>query len=127
MPLSSSSKAWKLCESKDEFLDFLLDHGFEDQRISFLDSITEHERVAQVLWEAGDHVNAALRFNQSDDPSSPRQASRCILEGIRSNVPLASSYGNESTTLSELFKLSRTAALTPDEKAEVRISMAIVR
>ncbi|KAG8912744.1 hypothetical protein FRC00_003886, partial [Tulasnella sp. 408] len=122
----SLHKAWKLCESKDEFLDFLLDHGFEDQRISFLDSITEHERVAQVLWEAGDHVNAVLRFKQSDDPSSPRQASRCILEGIRSNVPLATSYGKESTTLSELFRLGRTAALTPEERAEVRFLRAVV-
>ncbi|KIO30547.1 hypothetical protein M407DRAFT_20435 [Tulasnella calospora MUT 4182] len=126
MTLPPSSKAWKLCESKDEFLDFLLDHGFEDQRISFLDSITEHERIAQVLWEAGDYVNAALRFGQSDDPSSPRQASRCILEGIRSNVPLATSYRNESTTLSKLFKLSQTATLTPDEKAEVEFLRAVV-
>ncbi|KAG8931119.1 hypothetical protein FRC00_000874 [Tulasnella sp. 408] len=121
----SLHKAWKLCESKEDFLEFLIDHGFEDQRISFLDSITEHERVGQVLWEAGDHVNAVLRYNQSDDPSSPHQASRCILEGIRSNVPLATSYGNESTILSELFKLSRTAALTPEEKAEVRFLRAV--
>lgn len=125
--LPPSSEAWQLSESKEEFQDFLLAHVFEEQRISFMDSISEHERVARILWEAGDHLNAVLRFNQSDDRSSPRQAARCILEGIRLNVPLATSYGNKSTTLSDLFKLSQTAALTPDENAEVGISIAAVR
>ncbi|KIO30551.1 hypothetical protein M407DRAFT_20439 [Tulasnella calospora MUT 4182] len=122
----SLHKAWKLCDSKDEYLDFLLDHGFGDQRIVFLESITEHEKIAQVLWEAGDYVNAVLRFRQSDDPSSPRQASRCILEGIRSNVHLDTSYGNESDVFSELFTLSRTAILTLEEKAEIKFLRAVV-
>ncbi|KAG9047262.1 hypothetical protein FS837_002665 [Tulasnella sp. UAMH 9824] len=122
----SLHKAWKLCESKEEYLDFLLDHGFADQRIVFLESITEHEKIAQVLWEAGDYVNAVRRFGQSDDLSSPRQAARCILEGIRSNAPLGTSYGKESNVLSELFTLCRTAVLTPEERTEIKFLHAVV-
>ncbi|KAG8939076.1 hypothetical protein FRC04_007029 [Tulasnella sp. 424] len=123
---ASLHKASELCDSKDEFVDFLVDHGFEDQRIDFLDSIEEHEKIAQVLWDDGDYVNAVLRFRESNDPSSPRQGSQCLLEGIRSSVPLVTSYENESGVLSELFKLSRTAVLTPDEKAEIRFLRAVV-
>lgn len=124
---SLSSKASELCDSKDEFVDFLVDHGFGDQRIDFLDSIEEHEKIAQVLWDDGDYVNAVLRFRESNDSSSPRQGSQCLLEGIRSSVPLVTSYENESDVLSELFKLSRTSMLTPDEKAEVRLATFLVR
>ncbi|KAG9047261.1 hypothetical protein FS837_002664 [Tulasnella sp. UAMH 9824] len=84
-----------------------------------LDNSAEHEQAAQDLWDAGGYVGAVLRFRRSKNPSSPTQASRCILDGIRSQVPLATSYGKGSDVLSELFKLSQTALLTPDERIEV--------
>ncbi|KIO30544.1 hypothetical protein M407DRAFT_5598 [Tulasnella calospora MUT 4182] len=93
---------------------------------AFLDNITEHEKVAQVLWDVGDYVDAVLRFCRSDNPSSRRQASRCLLDGIRSHVPLVTSYGNESDVLSELFKLSQTVILTLDEKTEIGFLRAVV-
>ncbi|KIO30552.1 hypothetical protein M407DRAFT_20440 [Tulasnella calospora MUT 4182] len=124
--IPSLHKAWKLCDNKDEFLDFLQDHGFDGQRLAFLDSITEHERMAQVLWDDGNYVKAVIRFRQSDTPSSPRKATLCLLEGIRANVPLATSYGNQSDVLSELFTLSRSASLSQSERAEVQFLHSVV-
>ncbi|KAG8900068.1 hypothetical protein FRC00_014670 [Tulasnella sp. 408] len=123
---STSSKAWKLCGNKDDFLDFLQDHSFDGQRLAFLDSITEHERMAQVLWDGGDYVNAVLRFRQSNTPSAPREASLCLLEGIRANVPLATGYGSQSDVLSQLFTLSRSTSLSQSERAEIRFLRSVV-
>ncbi|KAG8957107.1 hypothetical protein FRC00_004466, partial [Tulasnella sp. 408] len=123
----SLRKAWKLCNSKEEYVEFLLDHGFREQHIVFLESITAHEKIAQVCWDAGNYVEAVRRFSQSDDPSSPRRASQCILDGIRANVRLGTNYGNESDVLSKLFALSRAAILTPEEHADIQFLGAVVR
>ncbi|KAG8960167.1 hypothetical protein FRC05_007045 [Tulasnella sp. 425] len=124
--IDSIHKAWKLSDSKEEFLEFLQYHGFEEQRLTFLDSITEHERIGQVLWDAGDYVNAVLRFRQSDTPSSIRKASQCLLEGMRANVPLVTSYRNQSDVLLELFALGWSTSLSQAEVAEVRFLHAVV-
>ncbi|KAG9047264.1 hypothetical protein FS837_002667 [Tulasnella sp. UAMH 9824] len=123
--LPSLQKARKLCETQDQFFEFLRDHGFEDQRITFLDSISDHEEVAQALWENGDHVAAVHRFRKSSTSSSRRKASRCLSEAIAANVFFAESYGNPSSLASQLFDLAKDTLLSSKDRTEITLFRAV--
>ncbi|KIO30540.1 hypothetical protein M407DRAFT_20428 [Tulasnella calospora MUT 4182] len=123
--VTSLHKAWKLCSSKEDYIEFLQDNGFEKQRIMFLDSVAEHEEAAQALWEARDYLSAVLRFRRSAKESSKQKAARCLLEGMRENVFFVTSYGNPSDVLIQLFNLSQDVDLSADERTQVRSSPRI--
>ncbi|KIO30554.1 hypothetical protein M407DRAFT_20442 [Tulasnella calospora MUT 4182] len=123
--LASLQKAWKLCENQEQFFEFLRDHGFEDQRIAFLDSISDHEEVAQALWENGDHMAAVHRFRMSSTPSSRRKASRCLSEGIAGNIFFSTSYGNPSSLASQLFELAKDTLLSTKDRTEITLFRAV--
>ncbi|KAG8948841.1 hypothetical protein FRC04_009306 [Tulasnella sp. 424] len=124
--IPSLHKAWKLCADKEEFLDFLQDNGFEDQRVVFLDSVAEHEEAAQVLWDAGDYVEAVGRFRQARTPSSRQKATQCLLGGMRANVPFGTSYRKQSGTLSDLFGLAKDCEMSSEDEAEVGLFHAVI-
>lgn len=113
------SKAWKICENKDEFVEFLQDHGFEEQRIQFLDSITEHEEVGDVLWKAGNYVDAISRYRRSNKPSAVTKSVECLLDGLRSKITLGSEIGKAEPIVSKLLNLSQQLTLNSDQKPEV--------
>lgn len=117
--LSISSKAREICESKDEFLEFLQDHGFEDQRIQFLESITEHEEAAAVFWRAKDHVEAISRFLISTKPSSGAKAAECLLDGLRFNITLGFKSENALPVVSKLLDMGQELPLDPKQRIEV--------
>lgn len=124
--IPSLHKAWKLCADKEEFLEFLQDNGFEEQRVDFLDSITEHEEAAQVLWDAGDYVAAVTRFRQARSPSARLKATACLLAGMRAEMPFATSYRNPSESLSDLFGLLDVSEMSIEEQAEVNMFRAAI-
>ncbi|KAG8937372.1 hypothetical protein FRC04_010951, partial [Tulasnella sp. 424] len=124
--IPSLHKAWRLCADKEEYLEFLQENGFEEQRVSFLDSVAEHEEAAQVRWDAGDYVSAILRFRRSYKLSSKQKAARCLLEGMRANVFFVTSYQNPSDVLKRLFELSQDANLSADEQTEVGFFRAVI-
>ncbi|KAG8918499.1 hypothetical protein FRC00_012428, partial [Tulasnella sp. 408] len=123
--LPSLQKARKLCETQDQFFEFLRDHGFEDQRITFLDSISDHEEVAQALWDNGDHMAAVHRFRRSSTSSSRRKASRCLSEAISANVFFAKSYGDPSSLASQLFELAKDTLLSSYDRTEITLFRAV--
>ncbi|KAG8937463.1 hypothetical protein FRC00_005249 [Tulasnella sp. 408] len=122
---TSLHKARKLCADKEEFLEFLQDNGFEEQHVIFLDSITEHEEAAQVLWDTKDYVSAVTRFCQARTLSSRQKATRCLLEGLRANIPFATGYRNQPGIVSDLFKLTSDCEMSAEEKAEIDLLHAI--
>ncbi|KAG9047260.1 hypothetical protein FS837_002663 [Tulasnella sp. UAMH 9824] len=122
----SITKAWQLCSSKEDYIEFLQDNGFEKQRIDFLDSVAEHEEAAQALWVAKDYISAVLRFRRSTKLSSKQKAARCLLEGMRANVFFVTSYRNPSDVLVQLFKLNDGADLSTDERDEVAFFDAVI-
>ncbi|KIO30545.1 hypothetical protein M407DRAFT_20433 [Tulasnella calospora MUT 4182] len=123
----SLHKAWKICESKEEFLEFLDDHGFEEQRIQFLDSITEHEEVGDVFWKAGNYVDAISRYQRSKKPSAAIKCVNCLLAGLRSNITFGSQPGKTTPVISKLLGLSQQLSLNPEQRTEVSLFQAIVR
>ncbi|KAG8926506.1 hypothetical protein FRC01_008767, partial [Tulasnella sp. 417] len=122
----SLHKAWKICENKDEFVEFLQDHGFEEQRIEFLDSITEHEEVGDVFWKAGNYVDAISRYRRSNKPSANTKSVECLLDGLRSNVTLGSAIGKPKPVVPKLLSLGQQLALNSAQKSEVSLFQAIV-
>ncbi|KAG8921256.1 hypothetical protein FRC01_000340 [Tulasnella sp. 417] len=123
--MASLHKAWHLCEGKAQFLEFLQDNGFEDQRVPFLESISEYEEAAQLLWKGGDHAGAILRFQKAATPSSRHGAARCLLEGMAENALFATGYGTQSDQLARLFGLAKTILLSEADKAEVDMFQAV--
>lgn len=113
------SKAWKICDNKDDFVEFLQDHGFEEQRIQFLDSITEHEEVGDVFWKAGNYADAISRYRRSNKPSAITKSVECLLDGLRSNVMLGSEIGKADPIVSKLLNLSQQLTLNSKQKIEV--------
>ncbi|KAG8937466.1 hypothetical protein FRC00_005252 [Tulasnella sp. 408] len=122
----SLHKAWKLCTDKEEFLEFLQDNGFEEQRVDFLDSIGDYEEAAELLWESGGYVSAVNRFRQARSPSARLKATACLLDGIRAEIPFATGYLNPSDNLSELFSLIDDSEMSADEAAEVGMLRAVI-
>lgn len=113
------SKAWKICDGKDDFVDFLQDHGFEEQRILFLDSITEHEEIGDVLWRDGDYLAAISRFKRSTTASSKRKSVECLLDGLRSNVTFGSQYDKPTPLVSRLLNLGQELCRDGEGRVEV--------
>ncbi|KAG8917203.1 hypothetical protein FRC01_002611, partial [Tulasnella sp. 417] len=124
--IRSLHKAWNICESKDDFVEFLQDHGFEEQRIQFLDSITEHEEVGDVLWKAGNYVDAISRYRRSNKRSAATKSGECLLDGLRSFVTLGLEIGEVDPIVPKLLHLSQQLTLNSDHKVEVSLFQAIV-
>ncbi|KAG9016354.1 hypothetical protein FRB90_003159 [Tulasnella sp. 427] len=122
----AAKKARKLCSGKEEFIEFLQDNGFEEQCVTFLDSVAEHEEAASLLWEAGDHLSAIARFRQSRKLSSRQKASQCLLDGLRGSVSFASNYKGTSKKLSDLLALIREEEMSLEEVNEVNLFRAII-
>ncbi|KAG8916691.1 hypothetical protein FRC01_002915 [Tulasnella sp. 417] len=123
--VQSLHKAREICESKDEFLEFLHDHGFEEQRIQFLESITEHEEAAAVFWRAKDHVEAISRFLISTKPSSSAKAAECLLDGLRFNITLGFKRENALPVVSKLLSMVQQLPLDQNQRLEVSLFQAI--
>ncbi|KAG8926505.1 hypothetical protein FRC01_008766 [Tulasnella sp. 417] len=122
----SLHKAWKICESKDDFVEFLKDHGFAEQRIQFLDSIAEHEEVGDVLWKAGNHVDALSRYRRSKTPSAIAKSEECLLDGLRLHLTLGSEIWKTNQIVPKLLQFSQQLTLNSDHKIEVSLFQAIV-
>ncbi|KAG8942986.1 hypothetical protein FRC04_003272 [Tulasnella sp. 424] len=125
--VESLHKAWHLCESKAEFLDFLEDQGFQEHKIVFLDSIDAFEESGQILWSFGDYASAISRFCQAKTGSSRQKAAECLLDGLRTNISLEVSYGRPSELVSQLFSLGDNVELLEREQAELGLLRAVVQ
>lgn len=101
-------------------MEFLQDHGFEEQRTEFLDSITEHEESGDVFWKAGNYLDAISRYRRSNKPSAATKSVECLLDGLRSNITLGSQIGKAEPIVTKLLSLSQQLSLNADQKAEVR-------
>ncbi|KAG9016355.1 hypothetical protein FRB90_003160 [Tulasnella sp. 427] len=122
----SLHKAFKICEGKEDFISFLTDHGFEEQRILFLESITEHEEIGDVQWQNGDHLAAIARFRRSTSASSKAKATECLLDGLRSHVTFGSQYAPPSTVVSRLFSLGRDLQMDGNQQNEFSLFGAVI-
>ncbi|KIO23210.1 hypothetical protein M407DRAFT_27279 [Tulasnella calospora MUT 4182] len=123
--MPSLHKAWKLFGTTDDFLEFLEDHGFDEHRIGFLESIGEYERVGDIHREAEDYISAVRQFRLANTSTSYRKAAACLLEGLRANISFAIGYGKRSEQLSQLFELCQAAELALDEQDEVDLLRAV--
>ncbi|KAG8965904.1 hypothetical protein FRC05_002962 [Tulasnella sp. 425] len=122
---SSLRKARDLFGSREDFMEFLEDHGFEEQRITFLESLAEYERIGDIHRAGGNYISAIRQFHRANTPSSHRKATACLLEGLRANISFAIGYGKYSKQVSQLFELSQAAELTQDEENEVDLLRAV--
>lgn len=100
-------------------MEFLEDHGFDEQRIGFLESIGEYERVGDIHRAAENYIPAVHQFRRASTSTSHRKVAVCLLEGLRANISFAIGYGKRSEQLSQLFELCQAAELTLDEEDEV--------
>ncbi|KIO30566.1 hypothetical protein M407DRAFT_20454, partial [Tulasnella calospora MUT 4182] len=122
---ASLHKARNLFANKDEFLEFLEDHGFENQTVIFLASVEEYERAGDIRMEAEDYVSAIRLFRRARTVSSHHKASACLWAGLRANISFAIGYGKKPKQLSQLFRLSRDAGLSESEEEEVYLLEAV--
>ncbi|KAG8997000.1 hypothetical protein FRB90_012598 [Tulasnella sp. 427] len=122
----SLRKACDLFEDKEKYLEYLEDHDFKEQRITFLESLEEYEKAGDILRGARNYTSAIIQFRRANTTSSRQKATACLLAGLRSHICFAKGYGpkseegqKSSEQLSRLFELSRDVELSQDEADEV--------
>ncbi|KIO23204.1 hypothetical protein M407DRAFT_9515 [Tulasnella calospora MUT 4182] len=123
--ISSLRKASNLFGTKDDFLKFLEDHGFDEQRIRFLEGLEEYERVGDIHRKKGNYISAVRQFRRANTSTSLRKAAASLLEGLREHISFAVGYGKRSEQLSQLFELCQAAELARDEQDEVDFLRAV--
>ncbi|KAG8942980.1 hypothetical protein FRC04_003266 [Tulasnella sp. 424] len=122
---SSLRKARDLFGSREDFLKFLDEQGFKEQKITFLESLEEFEGVGDIHRAEENYISAIRQFHRANTSSSHRKAAACLLEGLRTNISFAIGYGKRSKQLSQLFELGQVAELTQDERNEVDLLRAV--
>ncbi|KAG8928797.1 hypothetical protein FRC00_001641 [Tulasnella sp. 408] len=123
--VASLHKARKLCKSKEEFLELLDDHGFEKQKILFLESVGDYADAGRLLLERGDYISALLQLCQIKAPISEPKASLFLLEALRVQVPLGAVFAQLPQPLLQNFSLSQDADLSDRQRAEVDLLYAM--
>ncbi|KAG9044656.1 hypothetical protein FS837_007753 [Tulasnella sp. UAMH 9824] len=63
--MSSLRKASNLFSAKDDFLKFLENNGFDEQRIRFLEGLEEYERVGDIHRQKGSYILAVRQFRRA--------------------------------------------------------------
>ncbi|KAG8926818.1 hypothetical protein FRC01_008333 [Tulasnella sp. 417] len=119
--MPSLRQAWDLCSSKNEFFEFLQNHGFDEQRITVHDNLGEYEQAGDILWAGGKHLPAVKRFRLVNSVSSRGKAIECFLEGLRAVISFANGYRKLPQVLSELFECGKDVELSKDEVDEIEL------
>ncbi|KAG8908799.1 hypothetical protein FRB99_003037 [Tulasnella sp. 403] len=115
-------KAGRICESAEEYIAFLEDHGFTKQLVIYLDRVLHRNEVAaEVLERNSAHAEAVVQWLKVDSVAARLRAASCLLDGLRREVPYGTDYRNPTPQMVALLKL--TPDRPPRNPAETELSM----
>lgn len=105
----------------EDYLQFLDENGFHEQRIAALKELSRHEEAADTLLRLGRRLEAIDQFLLAQGRESQQKAAASLLELMFLHLSFGSPQKNASTELKELISISSRLDLTssPAEQAEV--------
>ncbi|KAG8896622.1 hypothetical protein FRB99_008794, partial [Tulasnella sp. 403] len=102
-------KAARICDSSEEYITFLDDHGFTRQLAVYLDRILgRHEDAAKVYEQVSAHAEAVAQWIKVGNNTARERAASCLLGGLRHEVPYGSDYQKPTQQVEALLELAST-------------------
>ncbi|KAG8897328.1 hypothetical protein FRB99_008233 [Tulasnella sp. 403] len=119
-------KARDLFNSADDYTEFMDDQGFVNQKIAFLESVADHDKLAEASWQQGDHTKAIWHLLVSSTPSAKPKAIIYLMDALRVSFPF-STRSNTFATRSgkELLSFADHLALSREQQDEVELFRAL--
>ncbi|KIO30532.1 hypothetical protein M407DRAFT_20420 [Tulasnella calospora MUT 4182] len=120
----SKELAKSIFSHTEDYLQFLDENGFHEQRILALIELSRHEEAAHALLRLDRRSEAIDQLLQAGGREHQRQATEYLLESIFLHL----SFGSPPTNSSELGKLVRISSqfiFTPIQQAEIEVVRAI--
>ncbi|KAG8897189.1 hypothetical protein FRB99_008378 [Tulasnella sp. 403] len=119
-------KARNLFNSADDYTEFMDDQGFVTQKIAFLESVADHDKLAEASWQQGDHTKAIRHLLLSSTPSAKPKAITYLMDALRVSFPFATKSNTFATRGGrELLSFADDLALSREQQDEVELFRAL--
>ncbi|KAG8893283.1 hypothetical protein FRB99_002087, partial [Tulasnella sp. 403] len=100
-------KAAKICNSTEEYINFLEDHGFMKQLVIYYDRVLhQNEDAAEVFERNLAHAEAVTQWLKAGGVAAQERAASCLLDGLRREVPYGTDYRDPTQQMKTLLKLA---------------------